>query len=49
MSEDTITIPVSEYYELINNQKWLWALEEAGVDNWEGIHYAYELRDINDE
>lgn len=41
--DGTITITLENYAKLINDQNWLRALEEAGVDNWEGIDYAIEL------
>lgn len=41
--EETVTIPRKEYEDLVQSQKWLSALENAGVDNWNGISFAYEL------
>ena len=49
MNDEMIQIPVKDYYELVNDQKWLRCLESAGVDSWEGIEYAYELRDIEEK
>lgn len=43
VAEKTITIPVSEYHKLLEASTWLNCLEEAGVDNWEGISFAFEL------
>ncbi len=43
MPEEMISIPKSEYDGLIESQKWLQALESAGVDNWEGIGMAQEM------
>lgn len=40
---DLVTIPKSEYEELLERDRWLTALEGAGVDNWDGIDYAGEL------
>lgn len=37
---ETVTIPKSEYQKLIADRDFLQALEEAGVDNWEGYEYA---------
>lgn len=37
-----ITIPESEYNELVRDQKKLWALEGGGVDNWEGYNDSLE-------
>ena len=39
-----VTIPKKEYEELLEAQDWLSCLESAGVDNWSGIDYAYELK-----
>lgn len=41
--EEMITIPKSEYDDLVESQRWLNALENAGVDNWSGIDFAHEL------
>lgn len=41
--EEMITIIKSEYDDLMESQRWLNALENAGVDNWSGISFAYEL------
>jgi hypothetical protein len=40
---ETVTIPKIEYKSLVEDRKWLNALEDAGVDNWEGIDFAREL------
>jgi hypothetical protein len=40
---DVMMVPMDKYNELVNDQKWLQALEAAGVDNWEGFDYAREL------
>ena len=44
---ETITIDKKEYESLLEDSKWLRALENAGVDNWEGIDFAREL--LNEE
>jgi hypothetical protein len=41
-SEVMVTIPKSEYDELLHDSKKLNALESAGVDNWEGYDFAME-------
>lgn len=41
-SEETITIKKSEYKELKDRNLWLTALENCGVDNWEGYDFAYD-------
>lgn len=47
-SEDTITIPVSEWNRLNADSAILEALEAGGVDNWEGYDDALEsLSDAN--
>lgn len=43
MPEEMISIPKTEYDELIESQKWLQALENAGVNNWEGYDIAQEM------
>lgn len=40
--EDLITITKAYYDNLVDNQKFLTALENAGVDNWEGYDNACE-------
>lgn len=41
--EETIEITKSDYQSLIAIANWSKALQEAGVDNWEGIDTAYEI------
>jgi hypothetical protein len=41
--EETVTISKKEYESLLEDSKKLTALENAGVDNWEGYDYAREL------
>lgn len=41
--EEMITILKSEYDALLESQRWLDALEDAGVDNWGGIDFAREV------
>ena len=41
--EETVTITIKEFQSLLQAQEWLSCLEDAGVDNWSGIDYAYEL------
>lgn len=43
----TVEIYIEEYLELKDRSDWLAALEEAGVDNWEGISFAYEIYEEN--
>ncbi len=43
MNEETVTISKKEYESLLEDRKWLQALQNAGVDNWEGYDYACEL------
>lgn len=40
-----ITISKSVYEQLLEDQEWLRCLKQAGVDNWEGIGMAYEIKD----
>ncbi len=41
--DETITISKEEYEELLEDAKFMRALEAAGVDNWEGYEYAQDL------
>ena len=41
---ETVTIPKSEYDELLRRDDWLSWLEAAGVDNWEGMDEAISMR-----
>jgi hypothetical protein len=43
MDQETITIPRSEYEDLIEQSQWLYCLEAAGVDNWTNYGHAYEI------
>lgn len=43
MNNETVTISKKEYESLLEDRKWCIALENAGVDNWEGYDYAREL------
>jgi hypothetical protein len=38
-----VTIPLSEYNDLLDSDKFLLALEAAGVDNWGGYDRAKEI------
>jgi hypothetical protein len=40
---ETVTITKEEYESLLEDRNWLNALENAGVDNWQGIDFAREL------
>ncbi len=39
---NTVTISTDEYEKLLNKKTWLQCLENAGVDNWDGMEFAYE-------
>ena len=41
--EETVTISKKEYESLLEDSKKLTALENAGVDNWEGFDEAREI------
>lgn len=45
MNKETkmISIPKEEYDDLIESRDWLNALEDAGVDNWNGCSFAHDL------
>lgn len=44
-AQEMVTIAKSEYEDLKADSKWLQALEDAGVDNWEGIDHARDMHD----
>jgi hypothetical protein len=44
MTQEMITIPKSEYDQLCKDSEWLGYLEAAGVDNWQGIEEAIQMR-----
>ena len=43
MPEETVTISKTEYDKIQEQLKWLYALESAGVDNWQGIEEAINI------
>lgn len=49
MNEEMITIPKSEYDQLCKDSEWLGYLEAAGVDNWDGIDEAINMRKQDEE
>lgn len=42
--DEMITISLKEYIQLKKDSDWLYYLECAGVDNWDGFDYALELK-----
>lgn len=42
--DENITITKAEYDKLVERDEWLSCLEQAGVDNWEGISHAYDIK-----
>lgn len=40
--EETITVPKSQYEELVDDSNFLTCLRGAGVDNWDGYDFAIE-------
>lgn len=42
--EEMITITKKEYDRLKEDSEWLDCLEQAGVDNWDGIDNAMEIK-----
>ena len=40
---ETVTITQQEHDSLLKDRRWLYALEDAGVDNWEGINEAFKI------
>ena len=49
MTDETVTISKSEYERLVKDSRWLACLDAAGVDNWEGIDTAFDIRKEWDE
>lgn len=47
--EEMVSISKSEYDELVNDRRFLEALQGAGVDNWDGYSYAQEIFDGEEE
>lgn len=43
--EETITISKAEYDKMQERIFWLDCLEQAGVDNWQGIGEAYIIQE----
>lgn len=43
MYPKNVTISRKRYKELREAEAWLRCLEQAGVDNWEGISLAHEI------
>jgi hypothetical protein len=43
MPEETITITKIEHDRLLKDSDFLEALRQAGVDNWDGYDYAFEI------
>ena len=41
--EEMVTITKKEYEQLVDDSEKLCALENAGVDNWDGYDYAMQL------
>ena len=44
-SYETVVVNKKLYEELLNDQKFLYALQAAGIDNWEGYDDATSTRD----
>lgn len=49
MDNEIVTITRKEYETLKKDSEWLNYLEQAGVDNWDGYGFAYELREKDEE
>jgi len=45
MTDGKIEITIPAYQKLKDDSEWLSCLEQAGVDNWQGIDVAYDIRD----
>lgn len=42
-NDQTVTISVAEYEELLDSAMWEEAFRSAGVDNWDGYDYVIEI------
>ena len=42
-AQEDICIPAEEYDDMVDRLDWLEALEQAGVDDWDGIDFAHEI------
>lgn len=47
--DEMITISQKEYNQLKKDSDWLYYLERAGVDNWDGFDYALELKERDED
>jgi hypothetical protein len=45
MDKETVTIEKERYEELLQTEKFMTALQAAGVDNWDGYDYAVDMLD----
>jgi hypothetical protein len=43
LSEETVTISKAHYDDLLDTEKWYYALTAAGVDNWGGYDMACQI------
>lgn len=46
--DDTVTISIDDYSELVRDSKFLSALGAAGVDNWDGYDFALDMMEDDD-
>jgi hypothetical protein len=43
VTEETVTVSKKKYERLVKDQQWLRCLQAAGVDNWDGYGFAFEI------
>lgn len=43
VGDKIVMVPQDQYYKLLERDRWLSALEAAGVDNWDGWDEACEI------
>lgn len=48
-TKKTITISKLEYEMLLERNRWLQCLQDAGVDNWQGIDEAIDMFNNEDD
>lgn len=47
--EETVTIPKSQHVQLMKRDELLSDMEEAGVDNWQGMEEVIRIRNEREE
>lgn len=45
MSNDMVTVDREHYHNLLERERWLCALEAAGIDNTDAYSFAFDILD----